>query len=105
MADTTVTRATLANAIHRKYGFSETESALIVNSIINLVCRGLSNGDKVNITNFGSFQLKRKNPRKGRNPKTLQEYPISGRNVIKFTISKKLKEKIKDKYEKHDDAA
>ncbi|MBN8828481.1 MAG: HU family DNA-binding protein [Sphingobacteriia bacterium] len=98
MHKNTVTRAYLSTSLNKKVGFSESETSLIVNSIINLICRSLANNEKINITNFGSFQLKEKNARVGRNPKTLQEYPISARNVVKFKISKKLKQKIKDKF-------
>ena len=90
----TLTRADLAETINRKLGFSRAESLDLVESILAHMCEAMSAGENVKISGFGSFVLRDKNERIGRNPKTGVEVPITPRRVMTFRASQKLKERI-----------
>jgi integration host factor subunit alpha len=90
----TLTRADLAETINRKMGFSRAESLTLVESILAKMCEAMSNGENVKISGFGSFVLRDKRERVGRNPKTGVEVPITPRRVMTFRASKKLKDQI-----------
>lgn len=90
----TLTRADLAEAINRKLGFSRSESLDLVEDILAKMCDALSDGKNVKISGFGSFILRDKKERVGRNPKTGVEVPITPRRVMTFRASQKLKERI-----------
>ena len=90
----TLTRADLAEAINRKLGFSRSESLDLVEDILAKMCDALSDGKNVKISGFGSFTLRDKKERVGRNPKTGVEVPITPRRVMTFRASQKLKERI-----------
>ena len=90
----TLTRADLAEAINRKLGFSRSESLDLVEDILAKMCDALSHGKNVKISGFGSFILRDKKERVGRNPKTGVEVPITPRRVMTFRASQKLKERI-----------
>lgn len=92
----TLTRADLAETINHKMGFSRSESLAMVESILSHMCRSLSEGENVKISGFGSFVLRDKKQRVGRNPKTGVEVPITPRRVMTFRASQKLKERIAD---------
>ncbi|KAA0970653.1 integration host factor subunit alpha [Aureimonas fodinaquatilis] len=94
MGDKTVTRADLAEAVFRKIGLSRTESAYLVESILEEVCATIARGESVKISSFGSFLVRSKNERIGRNPKTGEEVPISPRQVTVFKPSNVMKERI-----------
>ncbi len=85
-----ITRDEIANAINQEFGFSKKECLDIVNDIIEIIIIGLINNGIVKIHNFGTFKLKRKKSRLGRNPKTREEFVINDRNVILFKASKKV---------------
>jgi integration host factor subunit alpha len=90
----TLTRADLAETINRKMGFSRAESLGLVEAILAKMCDALSNGENVKISGFGSFILRDKRERIGRNPKTGVEVPITPRRVLTFRASHKLKARI-----------
>jgi integration host factor subunit alpha len=90
----TLTRADLAETINRKLGFSRAESLALVESILAKMCESMSDGENVKISGFGSFVLRDKKERIGRNPKTGVEVPITPRRVMTFRASQKLKDRI-----------
>ena len=90
----TLTRADLAETINRKMGFSRAESLGLVETILAKMCEALADGENVKISGFGSFILRDKNERIGRNPKTGVEVPITPRRVLTFRASQKLKSRI-----------
>ena len=90
----TLTRADLAETINHKMGLSRAESLEIVESILAKMCEAMSDGENVKISGFGSFVLRDKKERIGRNPKTGVEVPITPRRVMTFRASQKLKDKI-----------
>ena len=94
MAGHTVTRAQLAEAVYQQVGLSRNESAELVESVIAEISRALEHGDIVKISSFGSFAVRRKGERVGRNPKTGEEVPISPRRVLVFRASHALKDQI-----------
>ena len=90
----TLTRADLAETINRNLGFSRAESLDLVEQILAKMCEALADGENVKISGFGSFILRDKNERIGRNPKTGVEVPITPRRVLTFRASQKLKSRI-----------
>lgn len=94
MSDRTVTRADLAEAVFRRIGLSRTESASLVESVIEEICSTIARGECVKISSFGSFVVREKTERVGRNPKTGEEVPISPRRVAVFKPSNVMKERI-----------
>ncbi len=90
----TLTRADLAETINRKMGLSRAESLDLVEAILAKICDALSDGENVKISGFGSFVLRDKSERVGRNPKTGVEVPITPRRVMTFRASQLLKERI-----------
>ncbi len=92
----TLTRADLAETINRKMGFSRSESLQLVEAILRHMCESLSSGENVKISGFGSFVLRDKTERVGRNPKTGVEVPITPRRVLTFRASQMMKERIQE---------
>ena len=90
----TLTRADLADAINRKLGFSRAESLDMVESILRHMGDALADGETVKISGFGTFLLRDKAERVGRNPKTGIEVPITPRRVLTFRASQMLKDFI-----------
>ena len=90
----TLTRADLAEKINRKMGLSRAESLDLVESVLAHMCEAMSKGENVKISGFGSFVLRDKRERIGRNPKTGVEVPITPRRVMTFRASQLLKDKI-----------
>jgi integration host factor subunit alpha len=90
----TLTRADLADTINRKLGFSRAESLDLVEAILRHMCAAMSRGENVKISGFGSFVLRDKKERIGRNPKTGVEVPITPRRVMTFRASQLLKERV-----------
>ena len=90
----TLTRADLAETINRKMGLSRAESLDMVEAILAKICDALSDGENVKISGFGSFVLRDKSERVGRNPKTGVEVPITSRRVLTFRASQLLKDRI-----------
>lgn len=94
MAQKTVTRADLAEVVYGTVGLSRTESAELVERVLDLISDALVRGENVKLSSFGSFQVRSKNQRIGRNPKTGEEVPILPRQVLVFKPSNVLKSKI-----------
>lgn len=94
MAQKTVTRADLAEAVYEAVGLSRTESAELVERVLDLIGDALVTGENVKLSSFGSFQVRSKNQRIGRNPKTGEEVPITPRRVLVFRPSQVMKNVI-----------
>lgn len=90
----TLTRADLAETINRKMGFSRAESLDMVEAILAKMCGAMADGENVKISGFGTFILRDKKQRIGRNPKTGVEVPITPRRVLTFRASQKLKDRV-----------
>ncbi len=87
----TVTRAQLAERIYTQVGLSRNESAELLETVLNRVTKSLENGESVKISGFGTFSVRQKGRRVGRNPKTGVEVPILPRRVLVFRPSQVLK--------------
>jgi integration host factor subunit alpha len=94
MAGMTVTRAQLAEAVYEQVGLSRNESAQLVESVLDLVTGALEAGQPVKISSFGTFAVRQKGRRIGRNPKTGVEVPIMPRKVLVFRPSQVLKARV-----------
>jgi integration host factor subunit alpha len=90
----TLTRADLAETLHREVGLSRADSAKVVEQILADMCEALSRGENVKISGFGTFVLRDKGERVGRNPKTGVEVPIAPRRVLTFRASQMMRERI-----------
>ena len=90
----TLTRADLSEQVHREIGLSRADSASVVEQILEHMCAALSEGQNVKISGFGSFILREKGERVGRNPKTGVEVPIAPRRVLTFRASQMLRDRI-----------
>lgn len=90
----TLTRAGLAEAIGNKTGFSHAESLDFIDSVLRLMSGALRTGENVKISGFGTFALRDKAERMGRNPKTGLEVPITPRRVLTFRANHLLKQRI-----------
>ncbi|MEX2449648.1 MAG: integration host factor subunit alpha [Rhodospirillales bacterium] len=96
MMNKTVTRAQLGESVYQEVGLSRNESADLLESVLNLVSDALARGDTVKISSFGSFSVRQKGQRIGRNPKTGEEVPILPRKVLVFRPSQVLKNRINE---------
>ena len=94
MAGKTVTRSDLSEIVYNAVGLSRNESAQIVETVLDEISHALIQGEDVKLSSFGSFLVRHKNGRMGRNPKTGEEVPINPRRVLSFRASHVLKEKI-----------
>lgn len=94
MTGKTTTRADLTDAVYRQLGISRNESSSFVERILEEVSGALERGETVKISSFGTFSVRSKKLRMGRNPKTGEEVPITPRRVITFRASHVLKEQI-----------
>ena len=94
MSGKTVTRANLCEAVYQKVGLSRTESATLVELVLKEITECLEGGETVKLSSFGSFVVRKKGQRMGRNPKTGEEAPISPRRVVMFKPSAILKQRI-----------
>jgi integration host factor subunit alpha len=94
MGDNTVTRADLCEAVYQSVGLSRTESADLVELVLSEIADCLEQGETVKLSSFGSFVVREKGERIGRNPKTGEEVPIEPRRVLVFKPSAVLKQRI-----------
>lgn len=94
MNSNTVTRADLTEAVYREIGLSRAESSQLVESIIEHIIGSLLRGESVKLAGFGTFSLRDKSERIGRNPKTGEEVPITPRRVLVFKPSVVLKDRV-----------
>lgn len=93
----TITRAHLAEAVHRKIGFSQTEAAELVDDVLDEMIEALAQKENVKLSSFGAFNVREKKERMGRNPKTLKEIPITARHVVSFRPSNLLVQRVNKK--------
>jgi integration host factor subunit alpha len=91
MEGRTITRADLSESVFQEVGLSRNESSDLVETILSEVVEALARGESVKISSFGSFTVRDKGQRVGRNPKTGQEVPILPRRVLVFRASNVLK--------------
>ncbi len=91
-----LTKADLAEALYNELGLNKREAKEFVELFFEKIRASLSAGESVKLSGFGNFDLRNKNPRPGRNPKTGEEIPISARRVVTFRASHKLKERVEE---------
>ncbi|HET7864257.1 MAG TPA: integration host factor subunit alpha [Burkholderiaceae bacterium] len=87
----TLTKAELAELLFERLGLNKRESKDMVEAFFEFIHESLVHGDDVKLSGFGNFQIRRKAPRPGRNPRTGEAIPIKARNVVTFHASHKLK--------------
>jgi integration host factor subunit alpha len=90
----TLTRADLSDVVHREIGLSRADSASMVEQVLSLMCGAMADSENVKISGFGTFVLRDKGERIGRNPKTGVEVPIAPRRVLTFRASNMLRDRI-----------
>lgn len=96
MSGKTVTRADLADKVYETVGLSRVESADLVDDVVDLMADGIAEDGLLKLSSFGTFSVKQKRARVGRNPKTGVEVTITPRNVISYKASHVLKDKMND---------
>ena len=96
MANKTLTRMDLSEAVFREVGLSRNESAQLVESVLERMSDALVAGEQVKISSFGTFSVREKTARVGRNPKTGEEVPINPRRVLTFRPSHLMKDRVSD---------
>lgn len=94
MSESTLTRMDLSEAVFREVGLSRNESAQLVETVLAHVSDALVEGETVKISSFGTFKVREKSARIGRNPKTGEEVPISPRRVLTFRPSHLMKDRV-----------
>ena len=94
MAGQTIARADLCEAVYQKIGLSRTESSKLVEAVLDEICDAVARGENVKLSSFGSFVVRDKGERIGRNPKTGVEVPIEPRRVMVFKPSNVMKARI-----------
>ncbi len=92
-----MTKSDIVEAIHQRVGFTKKRSSEVVAMILDLIKEALEDGEKVKISGFGNFEIRRKDPRKGRNPQTGEEIVITERQVLTFKPSQVLKDRLNNK--------
>ena len=93
-SDNTITRSHLSEAVYQEVGLSRNESADLLEDVLSRISSALAGGESVKISSFGSFLIRSKGQRIGRNPKTGEEVPILPRKVLVFRPSQVLKSRI-----------
>jgi len=96
MSERTITRAHLSESVYQEVGLSRNESADLLEMVLAEISQALAKGEIVKISSFGTFSVRKKGQRVGRNPKTGQEVPILPRRVLAFRPSQLLKDQIND---------
>ncbi len=94
MSQNTITRAYLADVVHQELGFSKAESMDVVDAVFEELALALEETGVLKISSFGSFRVREKAARVGRNPKTMEEAVIKARKTVSFYASNLLKEYI-----------
>ena len=89
-----LTKKDLVNQVYMQIGFSKQIAENLMDDFFNLIVENLKKNGKIKISKFGTFSIRSKKPRVGRNPKTKEKKTISGRNVVLFKPSKEFKELI-----------
>ena len=96
MSEKTLTRMDLSESVFREVGLSRNESADLVESVLEKISASLVSGEQVKISSFGTFSIRQKNARVGRNPKTGEEAPIPPRRVLTFQPSHLMKDRVSE---------
>lgn len=96
MSDKTLTRMDLSEAVFREVGLSRNDSAQLVENVLEYMSDALVKGEQVKISSFGTFSVRDKSARVGRNPKTGEEVPINPRRVLTFRPSHLMKDRVAD---------
>ena len=96
MSEKTLTRMDLSESVFREVGLSRNESADLVESVREKISASLVAGEQVKISSFGTFSIRQKNARVGRNPKTGEEAPIPPRRVLTFRPSHLMKDRVSE---------
>ena len=94
MKRSNITRKDLAKAINEKLGFSQRSAEEIIETFFSAMKSTLINGESIKLVHFGTLNVRKKSPRKGRNPRTGEAMEISSRNMVTFRPSKGLRMKI-----------
>ena len=94
MVRKTLTRQDISEALFKNVGLSKHESALMLETVLDEICRALIDGKSVKLSSFGTFTPKQKRERIGRNPKTGVTATINARRVVSFKPSKLMKERV-----------
>lgn len=94
MSEKTLTRMDLSESVFREVGLSRNESSALVESVLQHISDALVNGESVKISSFGTFSIRDKSARIGRNPKTGEEVPIHPRRVLTFRPSHLMKDRV-----------
>ena len=90
-----MTKSDIVEKVHERVGsFSKKRSSEVVSLVLDLIKEALEKGERVKISGFGNFEIRKKEPRKGRNPQTGEEIVISERRVLSFKASQVLKERL-----------
>ncbi len=96
MTTNTLTRMDLSEAVFREVGLSRNESAQLVETVLEEMSDALVRGEQVKVSSFGTFSIRSKSARIGRNPKTGEEVPINPRRVLTFRPSHLMKDRVAD---------
>ena len=96
MSERTITRAQLSESVYQEVGLSRNESADLLESVLGYISDALAKGESVKVSSFGSFSIRQKGQRIGRNPKTGEEVPILPRKVLVFRPSQVMKSRINE---------
>ena len=96
MSEKTLPRMDLSESVFREVGLSRNESADLVESVLEKISASLVAGEQVKISSFGTFSIRQKNARVGRNPKTGEEAPIPPRRVLTFRPSHLMKDRVSE---------
>ena len=96
MSEKTLTRMDLSESVFREVGLSRNESADLVESVLEKISASLVSGEQVKISSFGTFSIRQKNARVGRNPKTGEEAPIPPRRVLTFRPSHLMRDRVSE---------
>ncbi len=94
MTGRTLTRADLCEAVYRNIGLSRSDSAMLVEAVLDELAEALETEDMVKISSFGTFSMRMKGERTGRNPRTGEEVAIPPRRVVAFRASQVLKQRV-----------
>jgi integration host factor subunit alpha len=89
-----LTKADIANRLFEEVGLNKREAKEFVDAYFEEIRQALESGENVKLSGFGNFQLREKNQRPGRNPKTGEEIPISARRVVTFRPGQKLRSRV-----------
>jgi len=100
MGEKTITRTDLSEAVYQELGLSRIESAELVETFLDIISDRIVEGESVKLSSFGSFLVRSKSERIGRNPKTGEEVPITPRRVMVFKASNILKQAVLDGHTK-----